>query len=90
MGGEVHNIELINYPQFKAKKLNKKERTLVSLYLSLVAKSYCYSIQYKGRKVPCFSTAALVSTVPSTCTSIPDFSTGNAVKKAFSPLHALS
>jgi hypothetical protein len=90
MGGGVHNTELVIYPQFKAKMLNRKERTLVSLYLSLVANSYCYTIQYKGRRVPCVSTAALVPTVPSTLTSNPDLSTGNAVKKAFFSLHLLS
>jgi len=93
MGGGVHNTELVNYPQFKTKKLEKKkmkERTLVSLYLSLVANLYYYTIQYKGRRVPCFSTAALVPTVPSTHTSNLDLSTGNAVKKAFSSLHLLS
>lgn len=37
--GGVRNIELVNYPQFKAKKLNRKERTLVSLYLSPFANS---------------------------------------------------
>lgn len=54
MGGGVHNIELVNYTQFKAKKLNKKERTLVLLYFSFFANSYCYTIQYKGRRFPCF------------------------------------
>jgi len=94
MGGGVHNIELVNYRQFKAKKLGwkkrRRRRTLVSLYLSLAANSYYYTIQYKGRRVPCCSTAALVPTVPSTRTSNLDLSTGNAVKKAFSFLHLLS